>query len=41
VQLEELDLRIVAILDEYVLTEHERMEQPIHGGLFVLHRLAE
>ena len=39
-QLEELDLRIVAILDEYVLTEHERMDQPMHGGLFVLHRVA-
>jgi DNA-binding transcriptional ArsR family regulator len=40
-QLEELDLRIVAILDEYVLTENERLDQPMHGGLFVLHRLAE
>ena len=39
-QVEELDLRIVGILDEYVLTEHERLDQPLHGGLFVLHRLA-
>lgn len=37
----ELDLRIVAILDEYVETDDQRLDQPELGGIFVLHRLAE
>jgi DNA-binding transcriptional ArsR family regulator len=37
----ELDRRIVAILDEYVETEDQRRDQPAHGGIVVLHRLAE
>ncbi|HEX4721089.1 MAG TPA: helix-turn-helix domain-containing protein [Pseudonocardiaceae bacterium] len=37
----ELDRRIVEILDEYVATEDERRDQPAHGGMLVLHRLAE
>lgn len=40
-QLEELDLRVWAILDEYVATDDQRRDQPAHGGIFVLHRLAE
>jgi len=39
-QVEELDRRIVAVLDEYISTDHERADQPAHGGFFVLHRLA-
>jgi hypothetical protein len=36
----ELDRRIVALLDEYISTDHERSHLPAHGGLFLLHRLA-
>jgi hypothetical protein len=36
-----LDRRILAILDEYVETEDQRLEQPAHGGIIVLHRLLE
>ena len=35
-----LDERIIAILDEYVETDHERRHLPAHGGIVVLHRLA-
>jgi DNA-binding transcriptional ArsR family regulator len=38
---EVLDRRILAILDEYLETEDQRLDQPVHGGLVVLHRLAE
>ena len=37
----ELDRRIGAILDEYIQTDDQRRDQPLHGGIFVLHRLAE
>lgn len=37
----ELDRRILAILDEYVETDDQRLGQPVLGGIFVLHRLAE
>ncbi|OLT30638.1 transcriptional regulator [Nocardiopsis sp. CNR-923] len=36
----ELDRRIVAVLDEFVATDDERRDQPLCGGLFVLHRPA-
>lgn len=38
---EELALRIVSVLDEYVETDNERLGLPAYGGMFVLHRLAE
>lgn len=37
----ELDRRITAILDEYAETDAERPGQPLLGGIFILHRLAE
>lgn len=37
----ELDRRICAVLDEYVETDDQRLDQPMHGGIFVLHRLAK
>lgn len=37
----ELDRRILAILDEYVETEDQRLDQPVLGGIVILHRLAE
>ena len=37
----ELDRRICAVVDAYIQTDDERRDQPLHGGMFVLHRLAE
>ena len=37
----ELDRRICAVIDEYVLTEDQRHDQPIHGGILAIHRLAD
>jgi DNA-binding transcriptional ArsR family regulator len=37
----ELDRRVIAILDEYVATDDQRLDRPVHGGMFLLHRLAE
>jgi DNA-binding transcriptional ArsR family regulator len=37
----ELDRRILVILDEYMATDDKRLDQPAHGGIFVLHLLAE
>lgn len=39
-ELDELATRILAILDEYIDTDDQRQGQPVHGGVFVLHRLA-
>jgi DNA-binding transcriptional ArsR family regulator len=36
-----LERRVLAILDEYVQTDCERLDQPALGGLFVLHRLRD
>jgi DNA-binding transcriptional ArsR family regulator len=38
---QELDRRILAVLDEYIETDDQRLDQPAHGGIVVLHRLAE
>ncbi|MEU7784693.1 winged helix-turn-helix domain-containing protein [Amycolatopsis sp. NPDC049159] len=38
-EVEELDRRILAVLDEYVATDHERPDRPAIGGIFVLHHL--
>jgi DNA-binding transcriptional ArsR family regulator len=37
----ELDRRLLAVLDPYVETEHERLDRPAHGGMIVFHRLAD
>jgi len=37
----ELDRRIVAVIDDYVETDHERRDLPVHGGMFLLHRSAD
>jgi hypothetical protein len=37
----ELDSRICAIIDEYVLTEDRRRDQPVHGGILAIHELAD
>jgi hypothetical protein len=38
---EALDRRILAILDEYIETDDQRLDQPALGGIIVMHRLAE
>jgi DNA-binding transcriptional ArsR family regulator len=40
-EVEELDRRILAVLDEYIATDDERRDRPAHGGIFLLHRLVE
>lgn len=37
----ELNRRIHALLDEYVTTDDERRDQPAHGGIIVVHKLAD
>ncbi|MEO3749900.1 winged helix-turn-helix domain-containing protein [Streptomyces sp. B6B3] len=37
----ELDRRLLALVDEYVRTDDQRLDQPAHGGVVVVHRLAE
>ena len=36
-----LSQRILQVLDEYVRTDDERLDQPSHGGIFVLHRAVD
>jgi hypothetical protein len=36
-----LSQRILQVLDEFVRTDDERLDQPSHGGIFVLHRSAD
>lgn len=40
-ELEEFDRRIIAVLDEYVETDHLRQDRPALGGMFVMHKLAD
>jgi DNA-binding transcriptional ArsR family regulator len=37
----DLDRRLLAVLDEYVQTDHQRLDQPALGGIVVLHQLAD
>jgi len=37
----DLGAKLMAVLDEYVRTDHERLDQPAHGGVVVLHRMAD
>ncbi|MFD7657707.1 ArsR/SmtB family transcription factor [Actinosynnema sp. NPDC059797] len=39
-EVDELSRRIGAVLDEYVATDDQRLDRPLHGGIFVVHRLA-
>lgn len=40
-EVEELVRRILAVLDEYIETDDQRLDRPAHGGIVVLHRLAD
>lgn len=37
----ELDRRILAVLDEYIETDDQRLDLPAHNGIVILHRLAD
>jgi DNA-binding transcriptional ArsR family regulator len=37
----ELDRRILEVLDGYLTTDTQRLDQPAYGGMIVLHRLAD
>ena len=40
-EVRELDRRVLAVLDEYIQTDHERLDRPALGGIVVLHHLAD
>src|SRR5438034_11348366 len=40
-EVRELDRRLLAILDEYIRTDHQRHDRPALGGIVVLHQLAD
>jgi DNA-binding transcriptional ArsR family regulator len=37
----ELDRRLLEVLDAYLVTDDQRLDQPAYGGLVVLHQLAD
>jgi DNA-binding transcriptional ArsR family regulator len=39
-EMRELDRRLLAVLDEYIQTDHQRLDRPALGGIVVLHHLA-
>jgi len=40
-ELVEFDRRILAVLDEYIESDDQRLDRPALGGMFVMHRLAD
>jgi hypothetical protein len=40
-EVRELDRRILEVLDEYILTDDQRLDRPILGGIVVVHQLAD
>jgi DNA-binding CsgD family transcriptional regulator len=40
-EVHELDRRLLAVLDEYIQTDHQRLDRPSLGGIVVLHQLAD
>jgi hypothetical protein len=40
-EMRELDRRLLAVLDEYLQTDHERLDRPALGGMVVFHELAD
>ena len=40
-EVEELDRRILAVLDEYIDSDGTRLDRPAHRGLVVLHRVPD
>jgi DNA-binding CsgD family transcriptional regulator len=40
-EVRELDRRLLEVLDEYIQTDHRRLDRPALGGIMVLHELAD
>ena len=40
-EVRELDRRLLEVLDEYIQSDHERLDRPALGGIVVLHQLAD
>jgi DNA-binding transcriptional ArsR family regulator len=40
-EVRELDRRLLAVLDEYIQSDHQRLDRPAVGGIVVLHELAD
>jgi DNA-binding transcriptional ArsR family regulator len=40
-EVRELDRRLLEILDEYIQTDHQRLDRPALGGIVVVHQLAD
>jgi DNA-binding transcriptional ArsR family regulator len=40
-EVRELDRRLLAVLDEYIQTDHQRLDWPALGGIVVIHQLAD
>ena len=40
-EVRELDRRVLAVLDEWIQTDHQRLDRPALGGIVVLHQLAD
>jgi len=40
-EVRELDRRLLEVLDEYIQTDHQRLDRPALGGIVVVHQLAE
>ena len=38
-EVRELDRRLLVVLDEYIQTDHQRLDRPAIGGIVVLHQL--
>ncbi|GAB3697644.1 winged helix-turn-helix domain-containing protein [Nocardiopsis oceani] len=40
-ELDELDQRLLAVIDEYMATDDQRLDRPAYGGAIILHRTGE
>jgi DNA-binding CsgD family transcriptional regulator len=40
-EMREVDRRILEVLDEYIQTDHQRLDRPALGGIVVIHQLAD
>jgi DNA-binding transcriptional ArsR family regulator len=40
-EVRELDRRLLAVLDQWIQTDHQRLDRPALGGIVVLHQLAD
>jgi DNA-binding CsgD family transcriptional regulator len=40
-EVQTLDRRLLAVLDDYIQTDHQRLDRPALGGIVVVHQLAD